>query len=37
MYLCDLCDNYTEHDYCAECGEQVCVGCHNAYGCPSKY
>ena len=31
---CEICDNPTEHEYCVECGEQVCVICHEAYGCP---
>jgi hypothetical protein len=33
--FCVIDDNYTEHDNCAECGEDVCVLCHNAYGCPA--
>jgi len=32
--FCDLCDNHTPFDECVECGEDVCVVCHNAYGCP---
>ena len=30
---CDLCDNHTPWDTCPDCGEEVCVICHNAYGC----
>lgn len=36
IQFCELCDNYTEADYCQECGEEVCVSCHTAYGCPSE-
>jgi len=34
---CEICDNATQHDYCVECGEQVCVICHEAYGCPENF
>lgn len=33
MYFCELDDNWTEHEFCVECGEQVCTLCHEAYGC----
>ena len=36
IQFCEICDNYVEFDYCVECGEDVCVICHNAYGCPSN-
>jgi hypothetical protein len=34
LHQCELCDNPTEHQDCAECGENVCVDCHETYGCP---
>lgn len=34
MYFCDIDDNYQEHAHCVECGELVCMACHEAYGCP---
>lgn len=35
--FCEICDNHTEHDYCAECGEPVCEICHKEYGCPENF
>ncbi len=32
---CEICDNHTPQDERAECGEEVCVYCHEAYGCPN--
>ena len=34
IHQCEICDNPTEHEDCAECGEPVCVICHTEYGCP---
>lgn len=34
MGYCDMCDNHVPFDYCVECGEEVCVICHEGYGCP---
>ena len=34
LHTCEICDNITEHEDCAECGEPVCVDCHTEYGCP---
>ena len=30
---CEICDNPVQFDTCVECGEYVCVICHNEYGC----
>lgn len=34
---CEICSNPTQHSYCVECGEPVCVICHEAYGCPENF
>ena len=33
IHHCDICDNAVQFDTCVECGEYVCVICHNEYGC----
>ncbi len=37
MRFCEIDSNVVEFDWCVECGEDVCVGCHNAYGCPENH
>lgn len=42
IQMCELCDNFTDFDYCEACGEDVCQICQNAYGCdfqslPNRY